>query len=60
MNFTPAAAECGYPPNFHDATKCGGLKLPSGKKRCDWNSEHEDWGETPQYNTNVTYHCPEG
>ena len=55
-----AAVECGDPPNFHDGTKCGGQKLPPGKKRCDWNDAHEFWGDVPVYNTNVTYECPEG
>ena len=52
--------KCGYPPNFHDGTKCSGAKLPPGTKRCDWNDAHPDWGDVPVYNTNVTYECPEG
>ena len=54
------AVECGDPPNFNDGTKCGGVKLPPGKKRCNWNDGHDFWGGIPQYNTNITYECPEG
>ena len=54
------AVECGDPPNFKDGTKCGGVKLPPGKKRCNWNDGHDFWGGIPQYNTNITYECPEG
>ena len=52
--------KCGQPPNFHDGTKCGGVKLNPGEKRCDWHDAHDLWGSEPQYNTNITYECPEG
>ena len=58
--FLTIAVECGDPPNFNDGTKCGGVKLPPGKKRCNWNDGHDFWGGIPQYNTNITYECPEG
>ena len=60
MNFLTIAVECGDPPNFNDGTKCGGVKLPPGKKRCNWNDGHDFWGGIPQYNTNISYECPEG
>ena len=55
-----AAVKCGDPPKFHDGTKCGGIKLNPGEKRCDWNDLREDYGGDPEYNTNITYECPEG
>ena len=55
-----SAVKCGEPPNFHDGTKCGGIKLPPGQKRCNWHDAHDLWGSEPQYNTNITYECPEG
>ena len=54
------AVKCGDPPKFHDGTKCGGIKLNPGEKRCDWNDLREDYGGDPEYNTNITYECPEG
>ena len=58
--FICLAVKCGQPPNFHDGTKCGGVKLNPGEKRCDWHDAHDLWGSEPRYNTNITYECPEG
>ena len=60
ISFKNIAVECGEPPNFADDTKCGGNKIQTDKKICDWNDRHDAWGGPIHYDTTVTYECPEG